>query len=268
MADIKLSAPVLNHNGLGFESNFELFRQDSIVNRQRFDLKISTSPGGKWRYQLGFVTTNSSGLSTLITNQKVKVSTNSISLSVSLLPFQNQGIELNKRALQFEFFPTLKKISDNEGIVSLPQVGYDFNFRYPIKLKSERFNIQTFSRIAGILSNQITLQDQLRTGGNRTIRGFNENAFFGSQICSFTLQPQYLVDKSFLVGVFSDLLLINSNLNNQFFKKPSTAFGFGIAIELDFGSNSVQLSLANGVTSGIPLDFQATKIHFGYVARF
>jgi len=267
MADIKLSAPVLNYSGLGLETNFALFRQDSTINRQRFDFRISTSPGGVWKFQIGYSISASSGPAALNNQEKIKISTNAISLSFIKSPFQAPGVLLKKRAFQLDFLPTLKQIDKRESKNTLPQLNYDLRWKFPIELKSDRFVIQTITRISGVLSNQISLQDQLRSGGNQSTRGFNENEFYASQLAEFTIQPQYLVDKTILVGVFSDLLLFNSKLNNQYFFKPSKAFGFGIALELDFGSNSVQLSIANGILSGNPIDLQTTKIHFGYVAR-
>ena len=268
MADIKLIAPVLNYNGLGFESDFELFRQDSTVNRQKLDLRISSSPGGVWKFQFGYVTSRSSGLLALSGNNKVKIETNSISFSILNSPFQPPGINLKKRAFQLSLFPTIKKIQKEAEPKSFPQLSWDLNWRYPISFNSQRFAVQTFTRFSGIASKEITLQEQLRAGGNQSTRGFNENIFFLSQLAAFSIQPQYLVDKSLMVGVFTDFLVFNPGLNNMFFSKPSKALGFGVSVELDFGSNSVQLSIANGIVSGIPLDLQTTKIHFGYVARF
>jgi hypothetical protein len=268
MADIQLIAPVLNFNGLGFETAFELFRQDSTVNRQKLDLRISTSTNGVWKFQVGFITSRSSGLLNLSGIEKVKIETNAISFSFLNTPFQAPGVVLKKRVFQISLFPTLKKIQKENNTQSYPQLNWDLKWRYPISFNSQRFAIQTTTNISGIASKEITLQEQLRSGGNKSTRGFNENIFFLSQFAAFSIQPQYLIDKSLMIGLFGDFLVFNSRLNNKFFAKPSRALGFGVSIELDFGSNSVQLSIANGIVSGIPLDLQTTKIHFGYIARF
>ena len=268
MADVKLIAPVLNYNGLGFESGFELFRQDSTINRQRLDLKISTSPFGKWKFQLGYITSSSTGLYSFSEKAKAKIETNSISFSVLNNPFQSSGVNLLKKGFQLSLFPTLKKINRESDSKTFPQLSWDMKWRYPVSFPVKRFAIQTTTCISGIASKELTIQEQLRAGGNQSIRGFNENFFFLSQFASLSVQPQYLVDKSLLVGIFSDFLLYNPKLDNKIFGNLSTAIGFGFSIEIDIGSNSMQLSIANGVAPGIPFDLQTTKIHFGYVARF
>jgi hemolysin activation/secretion protein len=258
----------LNFNGLGFESGFELFRQDSTINRQKLDLRISISSTGVWKFQVGYITSRSSGKFNLVGSEKVKIETNAISFSFLNTPFQAPGVILKKRAFQISLFPTLKKIQKERDTHSYPQLNWDLKWQYPISFNSQRFAIQTTTNISGIASKEITLQEQLRSGGNKSIRGFNENIFFLSQFAAFSIQPQYLIDRSLMIGLFGDFLVFNSKLNNKFFVKPSRALGFGVSIELDFGSNSVQLSIANGIVSGIPLDLQTTKIHFGYIARF
>ena len=150
----------------------------------------------------------------------------------------------------------------------MPQLNWDILLKYPISLKSKRFNIQLSSQFSGLISKEITLQDQLRTGGIYSVRGFNENQFFGSQFFTTTIQPQYLVDKNLLIGLFSDFIVVNEKLNQFFLKNSLFGVGLGISTELDLGANSIQLSIANGIISGNPIDLQTTKIHFGYIARF
>ena len=41
-----------------------------------------------------------------------------------------------------------------------------------------------------------------------------------------------------------------------------------IAAEIEAGNNLIRISLANGFSKSLPFDYQTTKIHFGYVARF
>jgi hypothetical protein len=267
-ADIKLIGPNLTFSGLGFETNFELFKQDSTINKQNFDFKISSSPGGIWKFLLGISSGKSFGPGSLENNQKVKINTNSFSLSIVKNSFQPPGIQLKKNFFRLSLAPTLKKIDKPETVESMPQLNWDILLKYPFSLKSKRFNIQLSSQFSGLISKEITLQDQLRTGGIYSVRGFNENQFFGSQFFTTTIQPQYLVDKNLLIGLFSDFIVVNEKLNQFFLKNSLFGVGLGISTELDLGANSIQLSIANGIISGNPIDLQTTKIHFGYIARF
>jgi hypothetical protein len=83
-----------------------------------------------------------------------------------------------------------------------------------------------------------------------------------------SFQPQFLVDRSLLVGLFTDLFFFNHHLDNQALKTLDFAMGFGFATEVDLGNNFVQISIANGFMKDFLFDIQTTKIHFGYIARF
>ncbi len=268
-ADVKLSIPFLNYNGLGFESDFDLFRQDSTINRRKLDLRINTASGAEWQQQFGYRSLFSSGFENLTGRNKVNISTHSISFTFNkLYPIVN-GIDLKKRHFSVSVFPVLKTISRPENSEkTIPQMEAILFWKMPISFSFQRFAIQTSGLIQTVFSDQITLQDQFRTGGNRSVRGFNENFFYTSQHALFSVQPQFLLDRNFMAGVFSDFFLFNSKPDNQWATNLEWAMGFGLATELDLGNNLVQISFANGLIQGIPLDLQTTKIHFGYFARF
>jgi outer membrane protein assembly factor BamA len=269
VAEVNLEAPFLNYSGFGIEAGFDIFRQDSTINRRNFDFRFLTSPSGKWQYQFGIKSNFSSGFLTLSQIQKVNQSTQYLSFSlIRKYPLQT-GVELRKRQFSFHIFPAIKSISTTVSPKkTLPQIETSLFWKYPISFGTKRFAIQTSLALQSIFSGQITLQDQYRVGGNRSIRGFVENFFYTSQHVLVSFQPQFLVDRSLLVGLFTDLFFFNHHLDNQALKTLDFAMGFGFATEVDLGNNFVQISIANGFMKDFLFDIQTTKIHFGYIARF
>ncbi len=269
MAEINVSVPYLFFNGLSVESGFELFRQDSAINRRRAEIRISSSPGSEWKYTVGYKSLASSGFESLQGNSRIRITNRAASLTFQKLFPIVSGIDLQKRQFSFSLIPVLKTLEAPESAEkNYPQLETSLAWKYPFRFPYRRFVVQTSGSIQTLYSERITLQDQYRIGGNNSVRGFNENFFYTTQHALISVQPQFLVDNSLLVGVFSDAFFFNSGLNNQFFSHTAWALGFGIAAELDLGNNLVRISLANGFTEDIPLDFQTTKIHFGYFARF
>jgi hypothetical protein len=269
MAELNLAVPYLNYNGLGMEGSFDLFRQDSVINRRKAEARISSAPGAGWKFLFGYKSVFSSGLEDLRNTSKVELKTQSVSFTVQkLYPIAN-GIDLLKRQFSFSVFPVLKFLKrSGEQEKAFPQLEASISWKYPVRFSYRRVALQTSGLIQTLFSEQLTLQDQYRIGGNNSVRGFNENFFYTSRHALLSVQPQFLVDQNLLLGVFSDFFVYQPRLGNDIISNAEWALGFGLASEIDIGSNQVRISFAAGMTKDIPLDFQTTKIHFGYYARF
>jgi len=83
-----------------------------------------------------------------------------------------------------------------------------------------------------------------------------------------SVQPQIVLDSKFVFSAFCDAIVYHSGLNAIELSNLSQALGFGMGAEFEAGENLIQISIANGFSTSSPIDFKASKIHFGYVARF
>lgn len=265
-ANVKVLAPFINYSGLGAEVEFDLFRQDSLLNKQRFEGRLVLVPGCVWQYKLGYVSSSFSSTERLSTTENIALQ--SISLAAVYNPTPIQGVDLRRKFFRVQALPSFKEITTGEAKGNLPQLTASLQAVYPISFGTQRFATQARLDAGGVWSQEIRLADQNRLGGFQSVRGFNENFFFASQHILVGLQPQYLIDRTLLVHIFLDYLIFNAQRNMKGLATPETAVGAGIGAEFEVGTNLFQISLANGTTKTIPLDYQATKIHFGYVARF
>ena len=267
-ADIRTAFPAIGYNGLGLESNFSFFRQDSLLTKQRFDIQTISSLSGLWKFRVGLVVARASSNIVSSDTSFQKIHSNALTFNISWDSPVATGIVFDKRSFSLSAFPSIKNISRISGSDQLPQLESNFKAFYFIPGGVKRFGIQLSSQGSAVWSQTITVADQSRMGGYKTIRGFNENFFFTSQNVLLSVQPQFLLDKNLLFGIFSDAMLYNSQLNMKGFANPDLAISVGMAVELMLSKNLVQISFANGTAPGLPFDFQATKIHFGYVATF
>jgi|GEM_PF-2813717 len=267
-AQVKILYEALGYNGLGIEAQADLIRQDSLLNRQRFEFRIITSPSGIWKYKAGIQSVSAS--SNFGSNNSVfqKINTQSLTFSVVYEIASSRQIELKSRYFYAVFRPTLKSFFTKDGEQKIPQADAQIQFAWPIPLSFNRFALQTSGQFSGVWSESILVPDQFQAGGIKSIRGFNENSFFTTQYALVTIQPRFLIDKNTLFNIFGQAMAFNPALNSSLITNPNLAFSMGLGLELDLGANQIQLSLANGFSKNAPFDLQTSKIHFGYVARF
>ena len=148
------------------------------------------------------------------------------------------------------------------------------SFQYKIDTKTDFF-LPVFKRCALKLGLQsgwlftttpISLNEQYRIGGNRLLRGFNEESIFATQYIVGALEFRLLIGRNSYLYAFIDAAYVaNITRNASQFDTPSS-FGAGIVFETKVGLFG--FTLAAGREKGNPFDLRNTKTHFGYVSLF
>lgn len=108
--------------------------------------------------------------------------------------------------------------------------------------------------------------EQYRIGGNRLLRGFDEEFFFVSEYTVSTAEFRLLIGPNTYLYTFLDAGLLrdrHSQVDRRF-----GAYGFGTGITLETRAGLLGLSVALGAYSDVPLDWSAPKVHIGYVGLF
>ena len=267
-ASIALRAPSLASNGLGLESTFELFRQDSLLNKQKMEILGTNSNAGLLEFRFGISVSNASG-SLAIRDQDVQsIGNNALIFGLRYEPDPLQILKTDRKSFFLQVAPSIKTIRRNTGNQSLPQIEVQFRGEFPAYRPNARFSLQNAFQGGFLSASEITIPDQYRLGGSKSFRGFNENSFFTSQHFLYTVQPMYRIDRSFIGGAFVEAMVYNPDRSSTIFSSVQLAASVGIAAEIEAGNNLIRISLANGFSKSLPFDYQTTKIHFGYVARF
>jgi outer membrane protein assembly factor BamA len=140
-----------------------------------------------------------------------------------------------------------------------------FEYFTPI---GERFTVKTAVN-AGIRYNDagVLENEKFRLGGNRLLRGFDEESIFSDRFILFTAEMRLLFDQnSFLSFPFIDAgitrIRTESGLVND------KVFGIGMGLNFGTAAGVFNISFAAGSRLGNPLDFGQLKIHFGYISLF
>ena len=106
-----------------------------------------------------------------------------------------------------------------------------------------------------------------RIGGNRLLRGFDEQSILTDKYLVSTLEFRLLLDRnSYLSFPFIDYGITHVKDDEDQIWDSAISFGMGINFATPAGIFNV--SFAAGKRLGNPLDFGNTKLHFGYVSLF
>ncbi len=265
---------------LNFDFAFDFLKQDTLFTKLIFDLKIGYNLGGN-----SFLNAFSSSEGTdLIGTPKI---TNNELPSVVDFDLTSYGFGFDWNNFDDPFLISKgtgfnlkastgnKKISRNVGLPSAVYEGVDLktlqytfelNFQNYLRLKN---NFVLVNKLRGGLkaNDQLFRNDAFRLGGLKTIRGFNENFFFATKYALATLEGRLLFDESSYLLLFSDL----AYLRGEFRTSPTSDWALGLGAGLSFATSSGIFNFIYGLGSSQNtgrFNFNQSKIHFGYTARF
>ncbi len=285
--EVDFNLPYLFNLPFGTDFSFQLYKRDTTY----LDLEIDAGvqyllEGGN--YLKVFWSNRSSRL--LAINNQLLLNTQQLppQLDVSYPAF---GLEWVHQQLDYRFNPRkgwesrwrasvgTKKISRNSKIEEL-DLGYLYD---SLNLRSSQYRLE--ASLAAylplfinstlklgvnsqwIFSDQpIYLNEQYRLGGNRLLRGFDEEQFFATQYIVSTLEYRLLIGPNSYLYLFGDYgWLANRTATIDEVLRP---FGFGSGISFETKVGVFGISLAVGGQKEVPIDFSSPKVHFGYVSRF
>ncbi|RMF03238.1 MAG: hypothetical protein D6772_02390, partial [Bacteroidetes bacterium] len=111
--------------------------------------------------------------------------------------------------------------------------------------------------------------EQFRIGGNRLLRGFDEESIFASNFILGTLEYRFILATNSYLYVFGDLARVDQRTPAKALSRTiDWPQGLGAGITFETRAGLFGLSLAFGRQSGLAFDLGAPKVHFGYVSLF
>lgn len=129
-----------------------------------------------------------------------------------------------------------------------------------------RTAIKLALRAAGIYSDKpVFANEQYRLGGNKLLRGFNEELFQATRYAVGTAEWRLLAGRNSYLAAFADWgYLENLTDRNRYFLRP---FGLGAGLNFETKAGIFGISVAVGrQDTGQAIDFKAPKFHLGYVS--
>jgi outer membrane protein assembly factor BamA len=144
---------------------------------------------------------------------------------------------------------------------SLYTGAFDFDLYFPLYKK---LIMKTGLSHRSLFSGQAFYRNELyKFGGNKTMRGFDEQAFEALNFTVFTAEMRLLYDKDAALYFFSDLAYY-TDIENQ----GNFLAGFGPGVNISTKAGIFSLSYALGKRKDSPLKLADSKIHVAYVNRF
>ena len=290
--EFKVLYPYLLDLPFGVDFQFNMYRRDSAFLDVSFDLGVQYLLEGGNYFKV-FWKNTSSFLQIIDTTQ--------IILSRQLpdvLDVRNSlfGLEYQFQKLDYRYNPRkgwatllragagIKKIRENSLILSIqdarvdPEALYDSltlqSFQYRLEGKLEGYlplfknsAIRAALEGSAILSRQpIYRNEQYRLGGNRLLRGFDEESINATTFAILTLEYRLLIGTNSNFYVFGNYAYLEDiTADTRRFDQP---YGFGAGLTFETKVGLFGFSLALGAEQQNPVDFRNVKTHFGYVNFF
>lgn len=117
-----------------------------------------------------------------------------------------------------------------------------------------------------IFSKNISINEQYRIGGNRTLRGFDEESITSPYYVILSNELRLLFSKQSYLYSFFDIASLQDGRFQKFQQDNPIGFGLGIALSTKGGIFGVSYALGKQFEN--PIEFRSAKIHFGYVNQF
>ncbi|QTV07025.1 hypothetical protein J9309_02360 [Faecalibacter bovis] len=270
--DIRVKLPYLFKSPIGSETQFKLFKQDSVFVNLDLNERLfyQINPNSSLGANLSYTTSNY-----LLDDESFAKNYddfNKTGIGLSYEYFVRHPFQLMEgKSLLRVFASSIKKKEKNFSLTE--EIVNENSKQYEIGLETYRiFQFYKKHYLKGAVSfktlldeNDLLSENELyRIGGFGSIRGFNEESIIANLYGIGSLEYRFLPNEGFYVSVFGDYAFIDNkrmDLNTNFI-----SFGTGLSFMTKIGI--FNLSYAVGKTENTPFDFKESKIHFGILSQF
>ncbi|MEM9917349.1 MAG: BamA/TamA family outer membrane protein [Bacteroidota bacterium] len=295
--ELRFAYPYILGLPFGADFNFQLFRRDTTLRDLNASIGIQyLLEGGN--YLRAYYNNRSTALLTVQERDIINSRRLPPNIDVRNTSF---GLEYNLQKLDYRFNPQkgwglllrggagLKRILKNNNILALEDEGdpaFDFEslydslnlstFQYRLEAKLAyywplavlgRSTIKLGAEGGLILSGEDIYQnEQYRLGGNRLLRGFDEESIFATRFSVFTLEYRVLLGLNSYAFLFGDFAYLEDLTADG--SRYDSPYGFGGGITIDTKAGLLGVSLAWGARRTNPIDFRNTKVHLGFISYF
>lgn len=154
--------------------------------------------------------------------------------------------------------------------ISLSTIQYDGKLDMSYYLPTKTFGAAMIHLDAGIILNEegVYTNEFYRIGGNASIRGFDELSILTDRYVIATLGYKLVLDRnSYLTLPFIDMgwASVRGADGIRYWNRMISG---GLAFNFATKVGMFNIAFAMGKSTDIPLDFNNTKIHFGYTGLF
>ncbi|MCF8218549.1 MAG: hypothetical protein K9J21_06170 [Bacteroidales bacterium] len=270
---LRSNFPYIMQTPFGVELQFELYKQDSSY------LNLDFRAGMQYRFTffnvvsffLKHQSSNILSQKTPINNQNLDYVFNGLGVSYQYESIDSKILPHQGWRFKAEFTGGQKNIQRND---SRTEEFYDSlslqSNQAEVFLLTERY-WKPFPRSVFFVKNETKyiqndqpLENQLfRLGGIKNLKGFDEDAMRVKAYSLLNLEYRFLLEQRSFLSAFW-----NGAITRDINKTTNYPMGFGAGIAFQTKTGIFQLYYALGKKENNPVDFQNSKIHFGFTSRF
>ena len=289
-----LQYPYLLQQPFGINLGFEINKNDTFYIDVKKEIGLQYLFSGR-NYIKGFVRNTTSSLLSVDTFEIKQSHTLPSQIDLSVTYY---GLEAAYEKLDFRLSPRKgwhlfasaavgnRKVIRNPAITQLTDLNEpDFNFsslydslpekslRYELLAKADKYTSISRTQVLklsfqskALIAPDVFQNELYRIGGNRLLRGFDEQSVYASWYNVFTAEYRYLIQRTSYLFLFTDFAYIEHQLPNNFYTDWPKGVGAGLTFQTKAGIFGV--SYAVGSERGNALQLRSAKIHFGYINEF
>ena len=254
---ISIKTPYIYNSKLSTAFAFSIYKQDSTFLNTHLNVNLKYQIKNNANLFVSFDSENS--------ENNTKTSTNNISTYKNY--FLGFGYEY--KILKNDFFrndlffikinPSFgkRKIIDNVS----QQIKIETTIAYLLDLKRKK-SIYFRNKTAILNSKNYFNNELFRIGGNKSIRGFNEQSIFVKNYLIQNIEFRYQTSKGSYIYTITDLALITTTNSKE------KLYSFGLGYLFNSNSSQINISTAVGTNTKNPLDFKNTQFFVNWVNFF
>ncbi len=254
---ISVKTPYIYNSKLSPEFTFSLYKQDSTF--------LNINLNANLKYQIK----NNTNLFVSFNSEKSENSTENISNNISTYENYFLGFGYEYKILKNDMF---------RNDIFFININPSFGKRKTINNTSQQIKITTtlaylldlnrknsiyFRNKTALLNSTNYFDNELfRIGGNKSIRGFNEQSIFVKNYLLQNIEFRYQTSKSSYMYTITDLALITATNSKE------KLYSFGLGYLFNSNSSQINISTAVGTNTKNPLDFKNTQFFVNWVNFF
>jgi hemolysin activation/secretion protein len=254
---ISVKTPYIYNSKLSPEFTFSLYKQDSTF--------LNINLNANLKYQIK----NNTNLFVSFNSEKSENSAENISNNISTYENYFLGFGYEYKILKNDMF---------RNDIFFININPSFGKRKTINNTSQQIKIATtlaylldlnrknsiyFRNKTALLNSTNYFDNELfRIGGNKSIRGFNEQSIFVKNYLLQNIEFRYQSSKSSYLYTITDLALITTTNSKE------KLYSFGLGYLFNSNNSQINISTAIGTNTKNPLDFKNTQFFVNWVNFF
>lgn len=294
--DMAANLPYLFNQPIGADIGVNFLKYDTLYTETRFGFGAQYIFSGldnvKFFYEQKNTNLQSVDTAIIRRTRKIgdltKMNTNRYGLALNWVTFNNRinptkgfmidgtasvfkrKIEKDIRIEKVKFYnPSTSSyfnIYDSTNLISY-QFLFQYNLAKPFLLTKK---LVLYNELNGyhFISPTVYFNELYRFGGNKSLKGFNEQSLFASSVSIITAELRYLLSENSFLRIFGNAAYYMDNSERQGKINSDIPYGFGGGLNLDTGNGIFNISVALGKAKYNPFDFKNTKVHFGVINYF